>query len=240
MHNWVLLSSFHLFNDASQRCIKSLAGVATCRLAPLLCLFMEDAKTEREKKRKEKHVAMQQFTKESCVWRFYWPRSPDRLWTRLVASTRVPAMLRETEILFYFTRRLAKGNFSLEKGARVAPLGKRETAQSRVVYGGARVLTLRGLFLEALTLTFQKKGESAPHITQNDRWRQIWKGFGVGRLSFFLSTVKLQHYISSLECVSRVWRKCTDIANVKETLLISWTNECKKTPQDFFFFFLTW
>lgn len=95
-------------------------------------------------------------------------------WTRLVASTRVPATLRETEIFFYFfTRRLAEGNFSLEKGARVAPLGKRETAQSRVVYGGARVLTLRGLFLEALTLAFQKKGESAPHVTRNDRWRQI-------------------------------------------------------------------
>lgn len=52
MHDWVLLSSFHLFNDASQRCIKSLVGVATCRLAPLLCLFMEDAKTEREKEKK--------------------------------------------------------------------------------------------------------------------------------------------------------------------------------------------
>lgn len=54
MHDWVLLSSFHLFNDASQRCIKSLVGVATCRLAPLLCLFMEDAKTVREKKKERR------------------------------------------------------------------------------------------------------------------------------------------------------------------------------------------
>lgn len=51
----------------------------------------------------------------------------------------------------------------MEKGARVAALGKRETAQSIVVYGGARVLTLRGLFLEALTLTFQKEGVYPPH-----------------------------------------------------------------------------
>lgn len=53
MHDWVLLSSFNLFNDASQRCIKSLVGVATCRLAPLLCLFMEEVKAGRGKKKGE-------------------------------------------------------------------------------------------------------------------------------------------------------------------------------------------
>lgn len=122
---------------------------------------MEDAKTEREKKKKGEARGDATVYKGKLAF-FYLPRSADRRRTRLVASTRVPATLRETEILFYFTRWLAEGNFSLEKGARVGPLGKRETAQSRVVYGGARVLTLRGLFLEALTLTFQKRGSLPP------------------------------------------------------------------------------
>lgn len=136
-------------------------GVATCRLAPLLCLFNGGCKDRKRKKKKgeargdatvyKRKAASDVFTGHG--------RLTD---SGLGWSHRHAFLQRCVKLRFYFIFPLAEGNLSLEKGARVAPLGKRETAQSRVVYGGARVLTLRGLFLEALTLTFQKRGSLPP------------------------------------------------------------------------------
>lgn len=166
MHDWVLLSSFHLFNDASQRCIKSLVGVATCRLAPLLCLFMEDAKTEREKKRKKGEArgdaTVYKRKAASDVFTGHGRLTDSGLgWSHRHAFLQRCVKLRFSSI--FFTRRLAEGEFFIGKRRTCGASGKKgNSAVQSCLWGRQSVDIARAIFRSTHANVSKKRGSLPP------------------------------------------------------------------------------